>query len=61
MKKISKTLVFAACIFMSMIFVRPDRLLAVSIDHATNDTMLDAAYGFTPRFIPESHKPFRLA
>lgn len=52
MKKLGKTLVFIACIFMSMIFVRPDRLLAVSIDYATNDTMLDATYGFTPRFIP---------
>lgn len=52
MKKILKLFTAVLLITVSISIMPFSEILAVSIGKVTDSTMLDAAYGFTPRFIP---------
>lgn len=52
MKKIMKLFTAILLLVLSFNIMPLSDILAVSISKVTNGAMLDAAYGFTPRFIP---------
>ena len=52
MKKMIKLFTMILVIVVSVSIMPFSDILAVSIGKVTDSTTLDAAYGFTPRFIP---------